>query len=131
MSAKLLRWSEDQEEDKNKPHIHRSGHVRSVILNDRFYLFHNLTPDNKSPIKIVDPSIRMMFDLNIYGLAAENRPSCSRINYSIAAERHKIFLYGGFDVEKNEIVDTVETFDASTYQFREVKHRGDFKPLGR
>ena len=129
MSAKLLRWSEDQEEDKNKPHIHRSGHVRSVILNDRFYVFHNLTPDNKSPIKIVDPSIRMMFDLNIYGLAAENRPSCSRINYSIAAERHKIFLYGGFDVEKNEIVDTVETFDASTYQFREVKHRGDFKPL--
>lgn len=34
-------WSEDQQQevDLNEPHCHRSVYVRSVVLNNRFYLF--------------------------------------------------------------------------------------------
>ena len=73
----------------------------------------------------------MAFDVQLYGLAAKNEPTCPRINYSIAAEKHKVYIYGGLNVDTNEILDTVEVFDASTYQFKEVKSRGDYKPPGR
>ena len=60
----------------------------------------------------------------------ENRPSTVRVNYSIANYKHKVYLYGGLNVE-NEILSTIDDFDATTYKFSHVKIRGDIKPKGR
>ena len=54
-------WSADQEIDANLPHSHRNVHVRSVNLNNRFYVFQNLSPSNSSAIKVVDPCLRRIF----------------------------------------------------------------------
>jgi hypothetical protein len=44
---------------------------------------------------------------------------------------NRIFLYGGLNPDTNEVLSTVDLFDATTYQFKEVKLRGDYKPQGR
>jgi len=54
-------WSPDQEEDRNLPHYHRSVYVRSVVLNNRFYIFQNLAASNQRAIKVIDPSLNRLF----------------------------------------------------------------------
>jgi len=34
-----VEWSEDMEEDPNKPHCHRTAETRYVVLNNRLYIF--------------------------------------------------------------------------------------------
>ena len=41
---------------------------------------------------------------------------------------NRIFLYDGLKPYTNEVLSTVELFDATIYQFKEVKLRGDYKP---
>lgn len=45
-NAKLVvqEWSSDQEIDANLPHLHRNVYVKSVMINNRFYVFQNLSP---------------------------------------------------------------------------------------
>ncbi len=37
-------WSSDQEIAAHLPHLHRNVHVKSVMINNRFYVFQNLSP---------------------------------------------------------------------------------------
>lgn len=57
-------------------------------------------------------------------------PSTSRINYSIANFKHKVYLYGGLD-EQAKVIENMDEFDASTYKFTQVKYRLEFRPKGR
>lgn len=50
-------WSPDQEIDANLPHVHRNVHVKSIMLNNRFYIFQNVAPSNPKTIKVIDPSL--------------------------------------------------------------------------
>ena len=56
-------WSPDQPADPNLPHCHRSVYVQSVNLNDRFYIFQNVCPQNKRAIRIIDPNLGRLFDI--------------------------------------------------------------------
>lgn len=94
-------------------------YVRSVVINDRFYLLQNLDPLNPNCVKIADPTLRMTFDVKLYGFSQENKPKYARINYSLAADRGKIYIYGGLSAE-NKVLDSMEVFDVTTYQFNEV-----------
>ncbi len=60
----------------------------------------------------------------------ENRPSSSRVNFSIANYKHKIYIYGGLESD-NKILSTIDEFDVTTYKFGHTKIRGDVKPKGR
>ena len=60
-----------------------------------------------------------------------NQPSSARINYAITECNNKVYFYGGLD-EKNQILGSMDVFDACTYKFSTMKYRGDgFKPKGR
>jgi len=82
---------------------------------------------NQNCIMVVDPALRMTFDIKLYGFAKENKPKYARINYSIATETVKIYIYGGLSSD-NSVLDSIESFDVTTYQFEELTQRGDFKP---
>lgn len=119
-------WSENQPKDFNNPHIHRNTYTKSVVLNNRVYMFSNLSETNPTPLKIIDFSLRQLFPIN----SKEFKPSCSRINYSLSNYKNKIFLYAGLN-EQNKLLDSMDDFDAYTYKFSAVKYRGDFIPKGR
>ncbi len=57
-------------------------------------------------------------------------PSSCRINYAFANYKHKMYFFGGIN-EKNEVLDTMDEFDAMTYKFNAVKYRLDTKPTSR
>ena len=61
--SKLLvdSWSEEQEINPNLPHQPRNVHVRTAVLNNRFYVFQNLSASNPQAIKVIDPSLRRIF----------------------------------------------------------------------
>lgn len=56
--------------------------------------------------------MRRLFTINI----AEHKPTTTRINYSIANFKNKVYLYGGLD-ENNKMLQTMDEFDAMTYKF--------------
>ena len=61
----------------------------------------------------------------------KSKPKEPRINYSICNSPSKVYLYGGIS-QNNQVLSTMESFDACTYQFSEVTYRGEgFKPRGR
>eukprot|EP00347_Sterkiella_histriomuscorum_P022030 403331930 len=119
-----IEWSQDQEKDENNPHIERSQYQRSVVINERLYIFS--TASKISPVKVFDFNMKRMFPITFPKFG----PSITRINYSIANFKHKVYLYGGLD-DQAKIIDTMDEFDASTYKFTQVKYRLDFKPKGR
>lgn len=121
-------WSEEQVDDINSPHIHRTADVRSVVLNDRFYLFQNVSETNLSCVKVVCPILKRMFTIKLAG--TDNKPSCSRVNYSIASFQNRVFLYGGLD-ENTKVLGSMDVFDAITCKFQPVKYRGDYTPKSR
>jgi hypothetical protein len=43
-------------------------------------------------------------------------PLTNRINYSIAHHKTRIFMYGGLN-EQNQVLNSMETFDACIYKF--------------
>ena len=61
--SKLLvdSWSAEQEINPNLPHQPRNVHVRAAVLNNRFYVFQNLSASNPQAIKVIDPSLRRIF----------------------------------------------------------------------
>ena len=67
-----------------------------------------------------------MFDIKLLGrdhsTDSPNKIETARINYSIATMGNKVYIYGGLN-EKNEILSTMEIFDAVTYKFSEIKYR--------
>ena len=121
-------WSEDQEVDPNLPHNHRTVHSKSVNLNNRFYVFQNLSASNKRAIKVVDPCLRRIFQIPLIG--EENKIKESRINYSISHMNNKVYLYGGLN-DRNEVLSNMEMFDACTYKFSEVNYRLEARVAGR
>ena len=131
MQLKIEPWAEEKKLDLNKPHIPRSVYSRVVAVNNRFYIFENLGPSNFNCVKVVDPCLHILVDIKLYAFANENKPNVARINYSIAACKTKVFIYGGLNVDTNTVVDTMESFDIATYQFTAIKQRGDLKPIGR
>ncbi len=54
----------------------------------------------------------------------------ARINYSIATMENKVYLYGGLN-DKNDVLDSMEMFDATTYKMAEVKYRLEARVPGR
>ena len=52
------------------------------------------------------------------------------MNYSITHMNNKVYLYGGLS-DSNEVLTTMEAFDAMTYQMKEVKYRLETKAMGR
>ena len=46
----------------------------------------------------------------------------ARINYSIAHMSNKVYLYGGLS-DQNEVLESMEMFDAMTYKMTEHKYR--------
>ncbi|CDW83734.1 kelch repeat protein [Stylonychia lemnae] len=119
-------WSEDQEEDPNNPHIQRTSYSRSVVINDRIYIFTNLSENISSPLKIIDLNLKRLFPIQFKKFG----PTTTRINYSISNYKHKVYFYGGLN-ENSKILETMDEFDATTYKFQQVKYRLDFKPKGR
>lgn len=66
---------------------------------------------------------------NLDNLAS--KPKETRINYSICNSPSRVYLYGGIS-QNNQVLSTMESFDATTYQFAEMTYRGEgFKPKGR
>lgn len=63
MKMERIEWSEDDDQNLNNPHIHRTAYVGSVFINDRLYLFTNIAPENVSPVKIVDFNQRRLFPI--------------------------------------------------------------------
>lgn len=131
MQLKLETWAEEKKIDLNQPHVVRNSYSRIVASNNRFYIFENIGPGNPNCVKVVDPCLRLLCEVKLYAFANENKPKHTRINYSIAASKGKVFIYGGLDVDTNAVVSTMECFDVTTYQFQTIKQRGDFKPAGR
>lgn len=43
---------------------------------------------------------------------------------------NKIYLYGGIS-DQNEVLETMEVFDAQTYKMTEVKYRLEARAVGR
>lgn len=82
-------------------------------------------------MKIVDLTLRRIFDVDLTKSRPENKPSSLRLNYSLAHYKFKAYLYGGLDGSNNNVLSTIDEFDATTYKFNHVKFRGDFKPRGR
>lgn len=78
----------------------------------------------------MDFTLRKLLEVGLFNAKPEYRPSTVRVNYSIALFKFKVYLYGGLNAE-NQILSTVEEFDASTYKFNAHKMRGDYKPKGR
>ena len=107
-----LPWSDNQDKDANNPHCHRSTFSRSVLINDRLYVFSNLSPENKAPVKVIDFTMSRMFPIH----SPKHAPSVSRINYSLSQWKHKVYLYGGLD-SSNKILESMDEFDASLYKF--------------
>ena len=91
-------WSAEQESDPNMPHCHRSVYAQSVSLNNRFYVFQNLSPENSRAIKVFDPCLRRSFQIPLLG--RENAIKEVRLNYSISHMQNKVYLYGGLN-DKN------------------------------
>ena len=118
------------------PYKERTIYAKSLVINNRLYIFANLSPEAAGRkeggcvVKIVDFNLKRMFGVEMFMSKPENRPSTVRVNYSIANYKHKVYLYGGLNVE-NEILSTIDDFDATTYKFSHVKIRGDIKPKGR
>lgn len=90
-----------------------------------------MTEDTKQLVWVVDPTLKRAFSIKLMPTTKKddppNRPSSARVNYSIAEVGNKVFFYGGID-EKNQVLSTMDVFDACTYKFSPVKYRGDFKP---
>lgn len=63
-------------------------------------------------------------------MGEENKITSARINYSISHMNNRVYLYGGLG-DSNEVLTTMEVFDACTYQMKEVKYRLDTKAMGR
>lgn len=88
-----------------------------------------MTKTNPHPVKVVDPMLRRLFNIDLIG--EENCVTESaRINYSICASASRVFLYGGVN-EKSQVLNTMDSFDACTYKFNPIKYRGDYTPKGR
>ena len=119
-------WSGEQQADDNKGYVDKNSDVKSVIINDRMYLFQNIAPQTQQPVKIIDFSLRRVFPVQFLDF----KPSTVRVNYSLSCFKFKVYFYGGLD-ENNQVLSTMDEFDASTYKFSLVKFRGDFKPKGR
>jgi len=98
------------------------------MLNNRFYFSQNLSPSNSRAIKIIDPTLSRLFQMPLIG--EENKVSAARINCSIAHMNNRIYLYGGLS-DTNEVLSSMEVFDACTYKMSEVKYRLDKRAVGR
>lgn len=100
------------------------------------YIFSNLSPEGASRlggnsiIKIVDFNLQRIFGVDLTKSRPENKPSSTRVNFSVASYKNKVYFYGGMNLE-NKILDSLDEFDVTTYKFNLVKFRGDFKPKGR
>ncbi len=46
----------------------------------------------------------------------ENKPSSTRVNFSVASYKNKVYFYGGMNLE-NKILDSLDEFDVTTYKF--------------
>jgi len=91
------------------PHSHRNVYIKSVVLNNRFYCFQNLSPENTRAVKVIDPELNRIFEIPLIGEG--NKVTEARINYSIASMNNKVYLYGGLN-DRNEILENMEMFDA-------------------
>ena len=103
-------------------------YARSVVLNNRLYLFQNLSTKNSRAIKVVDPDLRRIFQIPLIG--KDNKVSHSRINYSITNMDNKVYIYGGLN-DKSEVLSSMEMFDACTCKMSEVKYRLETKAAPR
>ena len=52
------------------------------------------------------------------------------MNYAIAQMNNKIYLYGGLN-DRNQVLESMEMFDACTYKMTNVKYRLDARAMGR
>ena len=102
----FMEWSDQQDIDPNNPHRQRSADTTSVVLNNRFYLFQNLTATNPHPVKVVDPSLCRLFNIDLIGEGNKVTES-ARINYSICASASRVFLYGGVN-EKSQVLGSMD-----------------------
>lgn len=118
------------------PYIQTTSYSKSVLINNRLYVFTNISPESsqrkesQQNVKILDFSLKKLFDVQLFSAKPENRPSTVRVNYSIALFKFKVYLYGGLD-QDNKVISSVEEFDATTYKFSAHKMRGEYKPKGR
>ena len=67
------------------------------------YIFSNLSSEGASRlggssiIKIIDLNLCRIFGIDLTKSRPENKPSSTRVNYSVASYKHKVYLYGGMD----------------------------------
>ncbi len=65
----------------------------------------------------------------LFNVAAVKAP-VARINYSISCYKQKIFLFAGMDMENN-LLNSMDEFEASLYKYQPVKYRGEYFPKAR
>ena len=79
----------------------RSVHVRSVVINNRFYMFQNMTTNTTGLVWVVDPCLKRVFNIKLIPTTKKddppNNPSTGRINYAMAEVNNKVYFYGGVD----------------------------------
>lgn len=61
-------------------------------------------------------NLNRIFGVDLTKSRTENKPSSTRVNYSVASYKNKVYLYGGMDWE-NKILDSLDEFDVTTYKF--------------
>lgn len=83
-----------------------------------------------SIVKVVDLNLRRIFGVDLTKSRPENKPQSVRVNYSLTNYKNKVYIYAGMN-QHNEILQSLDEFDVTTYKFNQVKFRGDFKPKGR
>jgi len=103
-------------------YVEKTSYLRSVTINNRMYIFSNLSPEGASRlggssiIKIVDLNLCRVFGVDLTKSRTENKPSSTRVNFSLASYKNKVYLYGGMNLE-NKILDSLDEFDVTTYKF--------------
>ena len=98
----------------------------------------------KKPLRILDFNLQNLHSVeflndestgNVRGDEKNKKetflPLMHRMNYSICTHKMKAYMYGGLDPERNQVISTMETFDAAILKFQPVKYRGDSLPKGR
>lgn len=85
--------------------------VRAVEINKRWYVFRNLDSTQTSPIQVIDPVLRRVFNLKLIPTSKKddplNQPTSARINYSIAECGGRVLMYGGLN-EKSEVLASMD-----------------------
>ena len=87
---------------------------------DKLYIFGLENPDKlEDSVYVADPSVKKLFKIDL-----DSKPSCARKNFSFCcSDQYKFYIFGGINTEE-ELMNTVEVFDITQYQWQVIETKG-------